>query len=448
MQRLLGDKFSFRSEGMSEDCLSLNVWTPARASEQKLPVLVYFHGGAFAAGDGSDPRYDGASLAAQGVVTVTVNYRLGVFGFLSLPQLAKESPHGATGNYGLLDQTAALTWVRENIARFGGDPQQVTIAGDSAGAISVNAHMASPLSRGLFARAIGNSGAAFGFETTWDRTISEILGSTFAEQVGATSLDALRALPAERLLDVASDRENVTFFWPVVDGHFLRHRPEAVFANGEQASVPLMLGSNSEEGSYTELLGDTEPTPENWRATLNRLFDDHEAKVLALYPGHDNDEVIRSACALASDVVANNQVWRWMESHRAAFAPTYFYVYTHPHPRRPGARPNDRPATGAAHAAQIEYALGNLDAAPSYAWTTEDRDVSRIFFGYLTQFIKTGNPNGAELPNWQAARDDQGGVLRQTIGARTHTAVARETARQAFVQSAGVTGSTAERLSQ
>jgi para-nitrobenzyl esterase len=448
MQLHVSEKFRFRSEGMSEDCLSLNVWTPARAADEKLPVLVYFHGGALLAGDGSDPRYDGASLAARGIVTVTVNYRLGVFGFLALPALAEESPHRATGNYGLLDQTAALTWVRENIARFGGDPQQVTIAGDATGSMSVNAHMASPLSRGLFARAIGESGAAFGNEASWDRTTAEIYGFRFAWRTGAKTLDRLRELPAQTLLDTTDGNGKAIAFWPVVDGHFLRRRPEAVFTTGEQARVPLLLGSNSQEVSYKSLLKDAEPTPENWRAVIKKHFPSKLDEVLALYPGHDKDEVMRSASALGSDIVTNNQVWRWMESHRSAHVPTYFYRYTHPLPPKLGAPPNERPATGAVHAAQIEYALGNLDSEPLYAWSAEDRDVSRIFSGYVTQFVKTGNPNGPQLPDWRAAREEEGGVLRQMIGVSTHTEVAREAARQAFVQANSPTGSTAERLAQ
>ncbi|MEO8778005.1 MAG: carboxylesterase family protein, partial [Rhodanobacter sp.] len=195
---LFGDMV-FRSHGMSEDCLYLNVWKPAHASG-KLPVLVYFFGGGFVAGDGSEKRYDGASLASQGIVTVTVNYRLGVFGFFALPALADESPQHAAGNYGLLDQVAALRWVRANIARFGGDPAQVTIAGESAGSIAVSALMTSPLAHGLFARAIGESGALIAPIAPVTLATMEKHGETFAHKVGTDSLAALRALPANTLL--------------------------------------------------------------------------------------------------------------------------------------------------------------------------------------------------------------------------------------------------------
>ncbi|MEA3118371.1 MAG: para-nitrobenzyl esterase [Paraburkholderia sp.] len=264
----------FRSDEMSEDCLYLNVWTPARSPDAKLPVLVYLHGGGFVSGDGSEDRYDGASLAARGIITVTVNYRLGAFGFLAPPEAAGESPHGTAGNYGLLDQVAALRWVRDNIAQFGGDPAQVTIAGNSAGAISISAHMASPLSRGLFARAIGKSGGAFATLSPWQREQAERAAANFASRVEATSLQQLRALPAMTLLAASADtmRPAPSLFWPHVDGYFLTDLPESVFNTGGQAQVPLLIGTNSQEDHFSTLLGGAAPTPENWHQTIKTTF--------------------------------------------------------------------------------------------------------------------------------------------------------------------------------
>lgn len=429
-------QMTFRSNEMSEDCLYLNVWTPARAQGEKLPVLVYFHGGGFAAGDGSEPRYDGASLAARGIVTVTVNYRLGVFGFLALPELARESPHGATGNYGLLDQNAALRWVRENIARFGGDPEQVTIGGQSAGSVAVNTHMASPLSQGLFARAIGESGGAFSAAATWGRPRAEHFGGVFARRVWANSLESLRSRSAQTLLSATGTKDKTTFlFWPVVDGYFLRDTPEQTFESGAQAQVPLLLGTNSDEGRYTVVLKKAEPTPDNWRVALRRLFGKKGDEALALYPGNDAQEVMRSGIALAGDLHINHNTWHWMDSHRRADrAPVYFYSYTHPRPPKRDAEPGQPSDAGAVHSGEIEYALGNLDGEPSYAWTAEDREVSRIFSGYMAQFVKSGNPNGPMLPTWPAVREEQGGLLRQVINTRTHTMTDRDAARHALVQ--------------
>jgi para-nitrobenzyl esterase len=435
----------FRSDGMSEDCLTLNVWTPARAAGEKLPVLVYFpgnvgfaDGGSFAMGDGSEPRYDGANLAARGIVTVTVNYRLGVFGFLVLPELARESPYGATGNYGLLDQTAALTWVRENIARFGGDPQQVTIAGQGTGAVSVAAHMVSPLSRGLFARAIGESGAAFNPIRPWSRAKAERTGSQLAESLGANSLQSLRALSADTLLDATSRNAEPIKFSPVIDGHFLRQLPDAVFTAGQQARVPLLIGGNSHDAHHLAMLKGNFAHPWKWRILMSTLFPSSTDQALTFYPGNDKEEVARSAITFANDVHVHNEVWRWMELHRAARLPVYFYQYTHALPSKRTGFPADLTVTsaGASYGAEIEYALANLDLEPSYAWNADDRKVSRTFSGYIEQFIKTGNPNGPQLPDWPAARDDQGGVLRQMIGGNTHTEVAGEAQRQALVQSA------------
>src|SRR3954452_24900389 len=216
---VFGD-MNFRSDGMSEDCLYLNIWTPAKTGNEHLPVLVYFYGGGFAAGDGSEPRYDGESIARRGVVTVTVNYRLSVFGFFSHPELTKESPHHASGNQGLLDQSAALQWVQQNIAAFGGDPKKITIAGESAGSFSVSAQMASPLSRNVINGAIGESGSLLGLTPTASLADGEKMGARFGDSaLNAKSLAELRAMPAEQVLQ-ATSKQGFGRFPVVVDGYF------------------------------------------------------------------------------------------------------------------------------------------------------------------------------------------------------------------------------------
>ncbi|WP_183085162.1 carboxylesterase/lipase family protein [Trinickia fusca] len=436
IQPQLFDDMRFRSDSMSEDCLYLNVWTPARSTDEKLPVLVYFHGGRYAAGDGSEPRYDGANLAARGIITVTVNYRLGAFGFLALPQLAKESPHGASGNYGLLDQVAALRWVRENIARFGGDPQKVTIGGESVGAAAVNAHMASPLSRGLFARAIGESGSAFSSAAPWRRKEAEKTGRTLMRELGVTTLAALRSMPADRVVNAGLDTNRDFDFWPIVDGHFLSEPPATTFRNGAQAQVPLLIGTNSHEADRMWMQQDGEMTPANWRTVLTVLFDRRANEALALYPGADAREIERSSVALAGDMVLSHGVWRWMDAQRATgHAPVYFYSYTHARPLKRDASPGALAERGAVHASEIEYVFANLDREPSYAWTADDREVSRLFSSYVTQFVKHGNPNGPSLPNWPATRESEGGLLRQIIDTRTETQIDRSAARHAFLTS-------------
>jgi para-nitrobenzyl esterase len=425
----------FRSAGMSEDCLFLNVWTPARTDTDQLPVLVYFHGGGFAGGDSSEPRYDGAALASRGIVTVTVNYRLGVFGFLALPEMARESPHGAAGNYGLLDQQAALRWVRENIAKFGGDPDKVTIGGESAGAVAVSAHLVSPLSKGLFARAIGQSGAALGPLTVWSRDGAQTVSEGFASKMHATSLAALRAMSAQALLDGTGPKEKPEFlFWPSVDGHFLTQSLEQAYKAGSQARVPLLVGSNSHEAPHTIILEAQPATPESWRTALQRLFGPYANEVLALYPGNSDDEVRRSATSLASDIFIRHATRRWVDLHREpGGAPVYFYLYTHKRPTRRNPEPEQLPEDGAVHSSEIEYALGTLTEANRFAWRPEDYAVSRIFSGYIAHFVKTGTPNDPSLPPWPVAREQEGGLLRQRIDTDTQTITDAEAARHAFL---------------
>ncbi|PMS10958.1 carboxylesterase family protein [Trinickia caryophylli] len=478
MQGVAPNKLDFRSKEMSEDCLYLNVWTSARGSDEKRPVLVYFHGGGFVSGDGSEPRYDGASLAARGVVAVTLNYRLGVFGFLAPPDAASESPHGTAGNYGLLDQVAALRWVRDNIAQFGGDPSKVTIAGNSAGSVSVSAHMASPLSRGLFARAIGESGGAFAPNGMWRREEAEEAANRFAARVGARSLQQLRSLPARTLLNAATLPKlppRLMTYRPHVDGHFLTDSPEKVFANGQQAQVPLLVGSNSQEQPFTAVLNDKAPSPENWRATIQTMFQEKAEEVLAHYPGNDANEVMHAATALAGDFFIGHSAWRWMNLHRqTGQAPVYYYRYTQPRPivlsadgepQQPATHalgltaPADAanpalPVPGAEHNAQVEYALGNLKNIRRYAWTAADYDVSRVFSGYIEQFVKTGSPNGTtaaidaltasetaaaspgSLPAWPAVKPDSRdrGIQQLIIGEKTHMVWDRSGPRHGLIE--------------
>jgi len=417
MQRRQFTDMVFRSNGTNEDCLYLNVWAPASRSGAPLPVLVYFYGGGFTAGDGSEPRYDGAAMARRGIVALTVNYRLGVFGLLAHPELTKESPRHASGNYGLLDQAAALQWVRDNIAAFGGDPRKVTIAGESAGSISVSAQMASPLSKGLIAGAIGESGAMIN-PTTPPVTLEEgeKAGVALATAVGASSLAALRQMPASDLLEAAAKRgiprNSVT-----IDGYFLTKAPADVFAAGEQAHVPLLAGWNSQESGAAGVLGQNEPTPEGYAKALRALFGDRADEALKLYPGTTNEEVQQSATDLASDRFIAFSTWKWTDAHgRTGGKPVYRYFYSRPRPAMKPGQGTAGPARGAAHSAEIEYALGNLATNEVYAWTPDDYKVSEIFQGYVANFVKAGDPNGPGLPSWPAAnKGDEVKVLHLDV---------------------------------
>jgi len=401
MQRSVFSDMVFRSDGVSEDCLYLNVWTPAKSDRERLPVLVYFYGGGLTAGDGSESRYDGASMAKMGIVSLTVNYRLSAFGFLAHPELTKESPHHASGNYGLLDQYAALQWVQKNITAFGGDPKRVTIAGESAGSISVSAQMASPLAKNLFAGAIGESGSLMGALTPTSLEQAEANGVRFATNLGATSLADLRALPADKVLEATAKRGGPRL-GPCIDGWFMSKDPVAIFAAGEQAHVPLLVGWNSEEGNHFGVLGRDEPTVENFNKAIQRLYGDHADAVEKAYAATTPDEVLQAATDLASDRFIAFSTWRWSDLQRkTGRSPVYRYYYAHPRPALAG-KPDSKPATGASHSAEIEYAMGNLPGNKVFAWTMDDYIVSDTLQHYFANFIKAANPNGPGLPKWPA----------------------------------------------
>ncbi len=404
MQRPIYSDMNFRSNGLSEDCLYLNVWTPAKSANDHLPVLVYFYGGGFNAGDGSEFRYDGESMARRGIVAVTVNYRLGVFGFLALPELTKESPHHASGNYGLMDQSAALHWVRKNISDFGGDPQKITIAGESAGSSSVSAQMASPLSKNIIAGAIGESGSLLGKHSTVSLSEAEQLGEGFSKSLSAASLADLRAMPAEKILEETA-KPGLSKFPVDVDGYFFPKSPVEIYASGNQAKVPLLVGWNSGEGSSQSILKEKAPTPENFTNAIQKRFGDDADDLLKVYNINDEETIQQLATDLAGDVFAGFKTWKWCDMQsKTGGHPVYRYFYAHPRPAINEDTTKASPAAFAVHSAEIEYALGNLPTNRVYAWQPDDYKVSAILQSFFANFIKTGNPNGLGVPEWPAVK--------------------------------------------
>jgi len=393
----------FRDKGISEDCLYLNVWTPAPAPRKGLPVLVYFHGGGFAAGSGDEPRYDGTNFAKLGVVVVTINYRLGVFGFCSHPELTAESPHKASGNYGLLDMIAALQWVQRNIAAFGGDPAQVTIGGESAGSAAVSTLVASPLAAGLFRGAIGESGAVFNSNGVLGATPldqAEKMGAQFATAAGAKSLAELRALSAEDVLKVYG-KGGPMRFGPTLDGYFLPADLATIYSAGKQNHVALLAGWNADEVRGSVLGAKEKTTAASFAGMLKARFGDKAGDAAKVYAASTDEDALASAGDLASDTFIVYCTWKWIEMHAATGqAPAYRFRFDRAVPL-----PGDMHIAGvpglAGHSWELEYVFGALDSKKA-AWGPEDRKASAQIAAYFANFIKTTNPNGAGLPEWPA----------------------------------------------
>ena len=396
---------------LSEDCLTLNIAAPNQA-EQPLPVMFWIHGGGHAFGSGGGP-YESVGLAKKGVVLVSINYRLGLYGFFSHPELVAEDEHGSTGNYGMLDQIAALHWVRENIANFGGDPNNITIFGESAGGHSVGQLMASPLSKGLFQRAIAQSGTGFyQFQATaeaYERMSGLDAGLALAKRLGVESvkgadgtnqISALRNLSTEDLAVVAGDPELSATYHPQIDGYVLPSSTAHIFAAGEQARVPLIVGSNADEGSILYHFGmtpvdggpPTQPTDTaEWEDLLASQFGDQATQVALHYAVDTDQQVSKAAQTLMGDTWFGRHAYYMAQSHAAAGHPTYLYFYER-HP------PSEQQTIGASHALELNHVFDGLIPG----WPTDQRDdeLRGQMQGYWSSFAKNGNPNDTTLPIW------------------------------------------------
>jgi para-nitrobenzyl esterase len=393
-------------EKVSEDCLYLNVWTAAKQADAKLPVMVWIHGGGHTTGSGSMPFYSGETLAREGAVIVTINYRLGPFGYFAHPLLSKESPQGVSGNYGMLDQIAALEWVKRNIAAFGGDPARVTIFGESAGAVSVCRLMISPLAKGLFHRAVAESGGAVGRnrhlrETWYGMEPGEKLGERVAKTLGCDGekdvLAALRRVSAEKLLE-ASDPGQGLFgkgiHWgPVVDGWCLPDDPVVLFESGLQHDVPLITGSNANEGTiFLKQLAIQGVM--GYRLLVRAITRGHADEALKLFPC-DKDGDVRAAIDRLVTVSAFAAPARFaaraMEK-KPSKAWLYHFTRVPPTPQAV--------SLGAFHSVEIPYVFGAT--GPLLQGSEKDRELSRTMRSYWLRFAATGDPNGAGLPEWPA----------------------------------------------
>lgn len=427
MQIDIWGDMNFRGPKRSEDCLYLNVWTGAQRTDEGLPVLIYFNGGGWMAGSGSEPRYDGTALAQNGVIGVTANYREGIFGFLAHEELTKESSYQGSGNYGLLDQVAAIQWVKDNIAAFGGDPNRINIVGESAGSFSVSLLMCSPLSKNDLAGVIGSSGAEVLPYDALSQTEADEMGKATLQRVGLHSIAEARALDADSLQALLPPSGMSTV---VIDGYFMKESANEVFKKNQQSQVPMMAGWNSLEDSPLSALRGQEPTLANYKNAMKAKFGDMTEDIFAAYGLlTDEDLFSQKSLNLAGDLFTGFCTWKWCDYHaNISGQPVYRYKYNHPRPKvtakmeemtaalaggvrektdedRKREEIQAKMPSGATHSSDIEYAMGALATNEYFDWQEEDYAISKTFLSFYVNFCKTGNPNGlaidgTPLPTW------------------------------------------------
>ena len=415
MQEALFGDMMFGTKEMSEDCLYLNIWTPSKTWNEKLPVFIYFNGGGLMAGSGSEPRYAGMTLARNGIIAITANYREGIFGFLAHPELSKETEYKGSGNYGFLDQVAAIQWVKDNIAAFGGDPSRITIMGESAGSISVSALMASPLSRGLIAQAMGSSGSVLGNDGWKTLAEAEKLGVEKVKSMGYKKSADLRKLPADELMRLAGVKSMPRFH---IDGYFMPKQPMDIYAAGEPAQGACLIGNNNAEMPAFAFLSGGAPALAGLSPAIENWLGVKASEVLPMYGINTDADIFGlPGYALGGDIFLVYSTWKWLDMQQSTSRqPVYRYMYCHPRPdmkqkdlvaglaggvqKKDDSAPEMPKTPGAVHSADIEYQMGNLPTNDVFAWTADDYAISDVFVRFFTNFIKIGNPNGLGLPTW------------------------------------------------
>ena len=396
-----------RGAVMSEDCLYLNVWTPAKTANERIPVLVWIYGGGFAGGATSIPTYSGEKLARRGVVLVSIAYRVGPLGFLAHPGLSAESTGRVSGNYGLLDMIAGLQWIQRNIAAFGGDPRRVTIFGESAGGIAVSMLCASPLAKGLFHGAISESGGSFGpprpnplpGENLQRLPDAERAGESFANAAGATSVTELRKIPAEQLLGGRGGRG---VGWPIIDGRVIPDDQYKLYEAHRYNDTPILVGYNSDEGASFS----PPASPQAYIDSVRQRYGPFADQLLKLYPAGET-KVAKTARDLTRDAMFGWHTWAWARLQSKTSKSKVFYYYFDQHPEYPPGSPREGQGTG--HGADVPYVFEHL--APNRQAAEGDQELSEAIATYWTNFAKRGDPNGGGVPKWPAFSDTHPTVM-------------------------------------
>lgn len=399
------EEFLIPKEPIGEDCLYLNVWSGAKSSKEKRAVLVWIYGGGFQSGGSACPIYDGEAMAKKGVVFVSINYRVGVFGFFAHPELTKESGYNASGNYGIMDQIAALKWVQKNIAAFGGDPKNVTIAGQSAGAMSVNCLVASPLAKDLFQKAIAESGASF-TNSNANLQKGEEDGTRIMKTLNASSIADLRAMPAEELMKKAQG-----FRGPVIDGYVLPDAIVNIFTQGKENKVGLLTGWNQDEG----LMFGPAKKAEDFKKDAEKNYGPDAQTFLQYYPANTDEETMASQLNLSRDQIFGAQNYAWANIQSSQGSKVYVYRFTRKVPAT-----GEYVKYGAFHTGEVPYAYDNLKFV-NRPWEQVDRDLANLMSSYWANFIKNGDPNGKGLPNWDAYNPTDKKIMELGVSSQTKT---------------------------
>ncbi|WP_282124428.1 carboxylesterase/lipase family protein [Algibacter mikhailovii] len=435
MQPLIAKMPWLKKDTFSEDCLYLNVWKPRDIGVGKLPVLVIIHGGGLMNGGTIGPTLEGSNMAKKGMVVVTVNYRLNIFGFFAHQELSAETAHNGSGNYGYMDQQFALQWIKKNIEVFGGDPNRITVAGESAGAWSVLTLISSPLSKDLVARAIGSSGGVIPLLSMEE---AEKRGTIALNKSGHKTISELRKASTEEILDIYNKGPRFAYM-PTVDNYVFPKQIADIYKAKEQADIPLLIGWNSSEQPFELFLGEANYSKGHFVNRTKEMYPEHFEKILEMFP-HETENEIKWSATYLSSIKMTKKAWKWFDLHcKYNNQPVFRYLFSKiPPPHKTVDLSTYTPPLGVLHAKEIEYFWGNLALRKGYNYSEDDYNVSALMQEYLSNFVKSGNPNGDQLPEWPAVNPNSESPMILNIDTQTKLIPASNDLRLRFMDNEGL----------